>query len=1250
MDEQSLNVTITANGTSAITTVESLEQRLSKLEAAWKRNSGEAEKAGNAVEKVGSRSKRAAVEAEEAGGAFSKLAGFLRDLSEHSRTAGMALNSMGLHAEAAEAKMSGVAQLFDGFGKAVPGLLAAGAALGVVAAAGAFLKDAAAKAAAWQQNMDILGRTVRDQGANWNIARKAVVDFADAQERATTYSRDDVVKAVTQMTSAGMNYKDAMAEVRVAEDASAATGQSLMTVAHGLVEATHGRTQALTMLGIGTKQSIHAGMTLYAMNAAIEKQMGGSAAAAAEGYAGKMTQLHNVFESLQEKIGSAVLPALTAVAEALIKMVDAAEAQFAKWENAAQQFYLRNKAAFDALGKAIGAIWTFVKMNTQAMWAEISDVFRMNLGIAMDLFTTFGDLFTGHANRLWSDVGHIFTDAWHNLTAGFGNFGDNMITMAERIAKAIANVFSHIAKASIDFMTGNIGAMGADMQGALSGFSGITGGLKPWTFGSGGATHESNANPLLALSAAAGNVMAGGPAAGGHKGAGHHGGHAGHHGNSAAAAARKAEAAAIREVRAELQRHIATIDLEQKKHQITIAQEIADLKKYESTHKLTADERIKIEQKIQSLEQESVRITQEAERKKQEAIKKTEEAKKREAEAAKKAAEQAQREAEKQQAQWEQYYKSLEQNAQQWTDKTATWIEAMFAHGKKHAHAFADEFKAILKQIEEALLKSTLFEMFMGAQGAKGGGFMAEFAKNMGFGQKGASAPMLGGKSGGALSGIASMFGGGKSGASADGTGGIIGALIGTSAASQLASSLPTDSLMSLMFGVGAPSMTGSSGGAGSGGIAAGGLGGAAMVLAGGSGPGGGTIAGNAANIADSSISSALGKGGIKGLSAFFGQRIGTGMFGVSGAGATLGSTFLGAAGGYLVGTGVDATLFHNQPLNHGGQIGGAIGGAAGSIFGPALDAALGIGTGGIGLIAGPLLGALGGSILGGLFGNHDNPANMPDKYDTQNYLAAMSTLNGNANWHANGQTIANYSQDQQSYDMMMSASGGQSGISWIEKTLAQYAQPGTTQMGSNTPQWLQPLWNQLVSAFGVSSTGSGQMNWGHAINNEWITGAQGVTNSSGSPLQYTDFENLLNQFYQNYMTQGQIGVSGYNNPAAPNFNGGSGFSVTSPFAGAYTVGTPGSAPQLVNGDSSLPTFALNTPGSPSGGSPADGGINKGNRVRMDAQPAVNVTVNVQGNVTAENDLTETIRQKITDHLISSRFSNHMALGGVGGL
>ena len=1255
MNESGIHIAITADAASADASVAALDERLAKLETAFLGAGKGAQQAGKDVG--------------AASGLFSKLSSHLQEVEKH----GNALSGIGNKLGGLGGPLKSVADKAGALGGAlgmIPGpMMAITAGLAAVGAASGFLLSSAHKAALFQDATEQLRLSLRSAGQTQAGLTQRLIDFATVQEETTTYTRTQVVDSLAQFTTAGMNAAQAQAAMTAAENVAARTHVDVTRVVRSLEMAYHGNTASLQRYGIQVKDAQGKILPFNASMALLEQRFHGAAKAAGEAGEGPMTRLSHTFGRLQETVGALVLPILQKLADVLINVVDSAEASFKRWEASAHAFYLRNKQAFDAIAKVVRVAWAAVKMDVQVTWAAISGIFKTEFGVIMDIFTTFADLFTGHFHRLWGDVKAIFVDAWHNLTSGFGNFGDNLITIAERIGKAIANAFKTQLKVIGDEMHGNFAQAGRDLTHTFSGFQNLTAGLK-WSMGGGGGATPAptSATPDYGSSSFWHGMTA--PLA--------HGGHAAHHGHQAAAGhkaaaeAAKKEHAALAALNAELRRYMAEVDLEAKRHKITIAQEIADLKHYAATHKLTADERIKVEQKITALETQDERLTVMAEKKKQLEFHKTELAIKK-VEAAHKhleaiAAAQARKETAllaKQQHAWQSYYKSLEHNAQAWTSKTAGWIDMMFQHGKKHTNSFAETFKKMLKEIEQALLKSLLFKLFMGGQGAKGGpSFMSLFASNMGFGGGGGAAPagsapagamgggmgiasiattalgMFGGKAGGALSGVLGMFGGQKGGAAGQGTtGGIIGALIGTAAASQLAASLPTDSIMSMLFGVGAPQAPGAGLGSGSG---ASGIGGASAVLASAAGPGGGTIlgalthgggmAGIAENLGGSAISKGLGKilsGGLPSIMKALGFGQGSILMGTSGS-LSLGGAGIGAIAGQLFGS-----LFSKGAGGGSHSIWGSIGGTIGGLFG------------------GPVGGLIGAG-LGSLFGHADNPANMPDKYDTQRYGTIISDLMGGTHG-ANGKQFTEQSQ-------LASAAGGQSGIAWIEETLAKYAKPGTTQMGSNAPAWLQPMWSQLVSAFGVSASGSGKLNFGHAINNEWITGAQGVTNSGSNPLQYTDFGNLLNQFFENYITQGQLSSSPYTPGTNPN-GGNSGFWLSSPFAGSYSINTPGGAPVPTTGSGLPPlNIAPGTGGGSQGVGLQQGTVGTGSESGTSATgfpvrnggpgrrtgPAVNVTVNVAGSVQTEADLVARIRDEINQLMQRHQFSSIMALNGVG--
>ncbi len=306
--DQGLSFAITADGSSASAEIQNLEARLTQLEAAFKASGEGASVASSGIEKVGVVSKDAS--------------SGLEAMAAHAGTVGRALSALGFDAEAAGARVEGMLGVMKELSSAVPELLAIGAAFVAISSAASFMKDSISLAAEWDQRLQILGQTIRNQGGDWDAMREKVIAWADVQEKTTQFSRDEAVQALTQLTATGMSASDAMKVIGVAEDAAAATGLSLTAVEHGLMEAMHGRAQALTQLGIGTKQSIHDGMKFQDVLNAIEQHMGGAATAAADTYAGKLKEMQHAVESLQEDLGNLLLPALTNVVDHIKSFVD----------------------------------------------------------------------------------------------------------------------------------------------------------------------------------------------------------------------------------------------------------------------------------------------------------------------------------------------------------------------------------------------------------------------------------------------------------------------------------------------------------------------------------------------------------------------------------------------------------------------------------------------------------------------------------------------------------------------------------------------------------------------------------------------------------------------------------------------------------------------------------------------------------------------------------------------------------------
>jgi hypothetical protein len=223
---------------------------------------------------------------------------------------------------------------------------------------------------------------------------------------------------------------------------------------------------------------------------------------------------------------------------------------------------------------------------------------------------------------------------------------------------------------------------------------------------------------------------------------------------------------------------------------------------------------------------------------------------------------------------------------------------------------------------------------------------------------------------------------------------------------------------------------------------------------------------------------SLLGGGGAGGLGSLGGgSSVGSSISAVLGThigDATVGTAGLAAIGGALVGSFL--ANFTGAANKAGGKqdasaLAGA-GAAVGLIFGGPVGAAIG---------------TIAGTLIGGLFGN-------PNKGDAPLYGQTAADLSG-----SNNANNAGYTEDPQ----LKAALGGDTLIQAVEKTLAKY---GTA---SNAPTWLQPIFSQLSNMFGVSSTGSGSIQYGK---NEMLgvnaPGAQG-----GTPFTYQQYDAIITQF-----------------------------------------------------------------------------------------------------------------------------------------
>ncbi|HLC04075.1 MAG TPA: hypothetical protein VJK02_13640 [Anaerolineales bacterium] len=196
----------------------------------------------------------------------------------------------------------------------------AGLALGAGGAAfmlGKFLSESVAQAAQAQQAHAQLTNAIAGLGAGAGVTAKSVEDLSLSLSRMSTYDDEAIVSVETIALRAGVAANQLPKFTQAVLDLAAATGESLPAAATVMVAAYDEPVAAINRL---ERSGLRLPAALEAQVAALAKAgdqagatallmehlasvTGGAAAAAADTYTGKITQLKNEWQNLQEAVG-----------------------------------------------------------------------------------------------------------------------------------------------------------------------------------------------------------------------------------------------------------------------------------------------------------------------------------------------------------------------------------------------------------------------------------------------------------------------------------------------------------------------------------------------------------------------------------------------------------------------------------------------------------------------------------------------------------------------------------------------------------------------------------------------------------------------------------------------------------------------------------------------------------------------------------------------------------------------------------
>lgn len=140
-------------------------------------------------------------------------------------------------------------------------------------------------------------------------------------QKKTKFDDDATASGQAVLAQFGLTGKQVAALTPLLQDYAAKTGKDLPSAATDLGKAVLGQGRALKTVGLNLKDTGSAAGNLDQLMGGLRKQVGGFAQAEGKTASGQAAILTNQFGELQEKVGSALVPALSKLADILLSVV-----------------------------------------------------------------------------------------------------------------------------------------------------------------------------------------------------------------------------------------------------------------------------------------------------------------------------------------------------------------------------------------------------------------------------------------------------------------------------------------------------------------------------------------------------------------------------------------------------------------------------------------------------------------------------------------------------------------------------------------------------------------------------------------------------------------------------------------------------------------------------------------------------------------------------------------------------------------
>lgn len=252
----------------------------------------------------------------------------------------------------ADNEIQGFGEKVGEFGKKVAAAFAVAAAA-AVAYAGKLAIDGVKSAIEDEQAQLRLAAALKSATGATDAQIKATEEYIRKTQLATGITDNDLRASFQRLSVSTKDATKSQELLTLAIDISKGSGKDLGSVVEALSKAYEGQDTRLARLGIGLSQADLKTMDFTETTKALSNLYGGSAAANAETFQGRIDRLKQAFEEAKEEIGYKLLPIIEAFVALIIEKVIPKLQEFAAYFEPIKKAIMDNKETFQQFGQFI---------------------------------------------------------------------------------------------------------------------------------------------------------------------------------------------------------------------------------------------------------------------------------------------------------------------------------------------------------------------------------------------------------------------------------------------------------------------------------------------------------------------------------------------------------------------------------------------------------------------------------------------------------------------------------------------------------------------------------------------------------------------------------------------------------------------------------------------------------------------------------------------------------------------------------